>query len=133
MKKILMMVLAVGVVGLIGCTKCATKKTMEGMEGEEMAAPEAGQPMAMLTAEKIGESLAPVICDKYASCNDNNPEFDQEKCRLEIGNGIMQNLKQVADLAVDQVKLDACAKVIREATCEILNSTTPPPDCEFLQ
>src|SRR5512145_3132072 len=122
MKKILMAVFAVSLVGFIGCTKCSTKKMMPGET----------QPMAMLTADTVGNGLAPAICEKYSTCNP-SPEFNKEQCLKDIGTGITENLKQAPNLNVDQAKLSACAKVIQESACEVLNSTTPPVGCEFLQ
>lgn len=120
MKKTMIMLVGLGLVGMVGCTKCSPKKGAES------------QPMAMLTAEDIGKGLAPAICEKYGSCNP-TPDFNKDQCLQDIGNGITENLKQAADLKVDQAKLMACAKVIQESQCEVLNSTTPPVGCEFLQ
>ena len=104
-------------VGITGCTKCSPKALMEKKP---------------ITVEAVGSALAPAICGKYVSCNQ-SPEFNKEQCLKDIGAGITENLKQAADLKVDQDKLDACLKAINASPCEALNSATPPAGCEFLQ
>lgn len=103
--------------GIFGCAKCSPKALMEKKP---------------ITVEAIGSALAPAICEKYSSCNQ-SPEFNKEQCLKDIGTGITENLKQTADLKVDQDKLDGCLKAITASPCEALNSATPPVGCEFLQ
>lgn len=103
--------------GVSGCTKCSPKALIE---------------KSALTVEAIGGALAPAICEKYASCNQ-SPEFNKEQCLKDIGTGITENLKQTADLKVDQGTLDGCVQAIAASPCEALNSSTPPTGCEFLQ
>jgi hypothetical protein len=100
-----------------GCSKCAK------MGGGESKA---------LTVDQIGSTLAPAICEKYGSCNQ-NPEFNKDQCLKDIGAGITENLKQAKDLKVDQAMLDGCVAAVKGAACDALNSATPPKGCEFLQ
>lgn len=102
-----------------GCSKCA-KGLMPGGEKKNV------------TVDQIGATLAPAICEKYGSCNQ-NPEFNKDQCLKDIGAGITENLKQAQDLKVDQAMLDGCVKAVQAAACDALNSATPPKGCEFLQ
>ena len=124
MKKIWMILsVAVFAASLAGCTKCSPQKVKETLSGSE-------KPVAAV--EDIGKTLAPVICEKYNSCNQ-NPDFNKEQCLAEIGTGISENLKS-ADLSkVTSSVLDACQKAITDAPCEALNSESPPVGCELLQ
>ena len=123
MKKILVIGLAaVFAAGVAGCTKCSPGKVKEMVTGED-------KPLAV---EVVGKTLAPAICEKYATCNQ-SPEFNKEQCLQEISTGIAENLKTSPDLKVTEATLDACKKAITDAPCEALNSTTPPAGCEFLQ
>lgn len=123
MRKFLLSVPVVLALCSIGCTKCSPKGMMPG-GGEEKA--------ATLAVDQIGSSLAPIICEKYASCNP-DPNFNKDQCLKDISTGIAENLKQTQDLKVEQAGLDACVKAIQASACEALNSATPPTGCEFLQ
>lgn len=125
MKKILMILTAVGLAaGFAGCSKCSPEK-IKGMVS--------GGDDKPVTTETIGQTLAPAICEKYGTCNKDNPQFNKEQCLQEISTGIGQNLKTATDLKVTQASLDACKKAIEASACEALNSASPPAGCEFLQ
>lgn len=123
MKKVLGVLVVLGLAaGFAGCTKCSPKDVKSVVSGGDKA----------LAVEEIGKTLAPTICEKYGSCNQ-NPEFNKEQCITEISTGIAENLKNSADLKVTSATLEGCQKAIGNAPCEALNSTNPPTGCEFLQ
>lgn len=122
MKKIFALAVILSVVGLAACTKCSPGGVKDIVSGGD-------KPLAV---EDIGKTLAPVICEKYGTCNQ-NPEFKKEQCIQEISTGIGENLKNAADLKVTSATLEACQKAITSAPCDALNSTNPPAGCEFLQ
>lgn len=122
MKKIFALAVVLSVVGLAACTKCSPGSVKDMVSGGD-------KPMAV---EEIGKILAPIICAKYGTCNQ-NPEFNKDQCIKEISTGIGENLKNAADLKVTSSVLEACQKAIGAAPCEALNSTNPPTGCEFLQ
>lgn len=122
MKKIFALAILLSVVGFAACTKCSPGSVKEMVSGGD-------KPLAV---EEIGKTLAPVICAKYGTCNQ-NPEFNKDQCITEISTGIGENLKNATDLKVTAATLDTCQKAITAAPCEALNSTNPPTGCEFLQ
>lgn len=128
MRKLLLLISAILVSGSIGCSKCSP----EGLKGLKEMMPGGGETKATMAADQIGGALAPVICEKYSTCNP-APDFNKDQCLKDISTGITENLKQTQDLKVDQAALDACTKAIQASACEALNSATPPAGCEFLQ
>ncbi len=106
-------VVAGGMFVLSGCTKCAPKKKV-------------------LSAEEVANAMAPVICEKYASCQQGQ-EFQKEQCVQDVLGGVSGRLKELAEVKVDQVMLEGCLKALKDAPCEALSSPTPPEGCKFLE
>lgn len=85
-----------------------------------------------VTPEEAAKSLASLLCEKYAGCQQ-NPDFNKDQCLQEIGNGLTERLKAKADLKVESGMLEGCKKTITGSGCEVLSSDAPPAGCEFLQ
>jgi hypothetical protein len=120
MKSFSKLVVVVGLIGLAaafsGCTKLSG--CMQGKKA--------------VTVEDVGKTLANVLCEKYASCQQ-NPDFKKDECIQQISTGLSERLKEKTDFKVEQAMLDTCSKSIASAGCEVLSSETPPTGCEFLQ
>lgn len=109
----LVVVVAVGLgMFLAGCKKAPGKKIM--------------------TPEEVGKTLALTLCEKYAGCQP-DPAFNKDQCNQDISSGLMDRLKAKTEVKIEQASLDACAKSIQTAGCEVLTSETPPVGCDFLK
>ena len=110
--RLILLVLVLAITS-VACTKCSLfKKTV--------------------SSEEVAAAMAPVICEKYAGCREGE-DFQKDQCLQDVLNGISAHLSETPDVKVERAALDGCLKVIKEATCELLSSPTPPDDCGFLK
>lgn len=130
-KKLWLAMLLAGVFAVSACSKAKddakpatdeTTKTETGEVSKDVTAP--------LTPEAIADALSRAVCSRMVACNQ-NAGVTEADCAAGMTKDLSQALPEPAR-TVEKDVLDSCIESIKKASCEDLNSPTPPAGCEFM-
>lgn len=114
-------VVTMALAGIVACSK------------KDAAQPEAAKSapaIPSMTAEDIADALSRAVCGRMVACNQ-NAGINEVDCAAGMTKDLAQALPEKAK-TVDKPALNSCVAAIGGATCDALNSPTPPKGCEFM-
>lgn len=130
MKKILIPVLLVAcAVSFAACKKASAPAT----DTPATDAATSGSVTPTLTPEKIAGDISAAITKRVVACNKESggEAIDEAQYSTTLTTNLSQSLSAKA-ASVDEASLTKCVDAINAATCEAMNSETPPAGCEFI-
>lgn len=127
MQKLCWVLVAVLGVGIAACKK----KDEAAATAGDTKPTEAAAPQVPLTPEAIADVLSKAVCERMVAC-DQNAAISVAECSSGMAKDLAQALPEKAKAVAKDV-LDKCVASIAAATCESLNSPTPPAGCEFME
>ncbi|MBI2343389.1 MAG: hypothetical protein HYV02_03490 [Deltaproteobacteria bacterium] len=120
-----------GIAACKGTCKKAGEETT--VPPEQAATAETAEPSTTpeLAPEQIADALSKAVCSRMVACN---PEsgVSETDCAAGMTKDLAQALPDKAKV-VQKGVLEMCVAAIAAASCEDLNSPTPPKGCEFME